>query len=75
VHADVPDAAEPDPAALVEVADDAALAAEVLALEAPGAELAGAAADVDDAAHPAVSAPAASSGMASSTFLTRSPYA
>ena len=75
MHSGVPDATEPDPVALVEVADDAALVAEVLALEAPDAELGEAAVDVDDAAHPAVSTPAASSGMASSAFFTRSPNA
>ena len=75
MQAGVPDTAESDPEALVEVADDAALAAEVLVLEAPDAELAEAAVDVDDAAHPAVSTPAASSGMASSAFFTRAPNA
>jgi hypothetical protein len=79
VHAGVPDAAEPDPAALVEVPDDAEPVAEVPALEVSDAELDGelaeAAVDVDDAAHPAASTPAASSGMASSAFFTRSPNA
>jgi hypothetical protein len=63
--------------ASAEAASDAAPAGEVLA---PGAldpeidgELAEAAVDGDDAAHPAVSTPAASSGMASSAFFTRSP--
>jgi hypothetical protein len=79
VHAGFPDAAAPpDPPALVEVADDDPPVAEVPALEAPDAELDGelaAAVDVDDAAHPAASTPAVSSGMTSSTFFTRSPNA
>jgi hypothetical protein len=75
VHAGVPDA-EPDPAAPVGAADDAALLAAVLALEVPDADVDGAdeaAVDVDDAAHPAASTPTATSGMASSAFFMRSP--
>jgi hypothetical protein len=59
------------------MAGEAALVAGVLALDVPDAELAGApagaAVDVDDAAHPAASTPAASSGMVSSAFFTRLP--
>lgn len=70
MHADVPDATEPDPAGLVEVAG-AVAAAEARGLDADG-ELAETAVGAD-AAHPAVSAPAASSGIVSSAFFTRSP--
>jgi hypothetical protein len=82
VQAGVPDAAEPDPAALVAVpgdavlvAADAALVADVLAPEVPVPVPAVAVVDVDEAAHPAMSTPVASSGMASSAFFTRSPNA
>jgi hypothetical protein len=64
-------AAVPEPAPPVGVA--------AAALAAPDAELAaeptGTEADVDDAAHPALSTPAASSGRVSSAFFTRSPIA
>src|ERR1700684_3801359 len=77
VHAGVPDAAglelvAPEvlaPAGAAgdaEDAEDAALFAEARALEAPDGELAEAAVeDVDDAAHPAASTPAARSGTTS----------
>jgi hypothetical protein len=72
VHAGVPDATatEVPPA---EAAEDAALVAEAVALEAPDEEPAAAAVGVDDAEHPAASTPAASSGTASSAFFTRLP--
>jgi|HubBroStandDraft_4_1064222.scaffolds.fasta_scaffold1216604_1 hypothetical protein len=89
VHAGVPDAAAaevlalgvlapvealaPEVPAPVEAAEDAALVAGALALAAPAGELGEAAVDVDDAAHPAASTPAASSGTASSAFFTRLP--
>jgi hypothetical protein len=63
--AEVPDDAEPS--AVAEVPDDAEVA---LALPGPAGE---AADDVDDAAQPAVRTAAASRGMASSLFFTRSP--
>jgi hypothetical protein len=73
VQAVAPDAAATEllaPAA----GEDAALVAEVLALDALGGELAGTLVDDDDdAAHPAASTPAASSGTASSAFFTRLP--
>jgi hypothetical protein len=82
VQAGVLDAAEPDPAALVPVPGDAAvvaadtpLVAEVLAPEVPDPVPAVAVVDDDDAAHPAMSTPVASSGMANSAFFTRSPNA
>jgi hypothetical protein len=49
------------------------VAPEALALEALDGEVTETAVDVDDAEHPAMSTPAASSGMASSAFFTRSP--
>ena len=88
VHAGVPDAATevlapgvlapvealaPEVLAPVEAAEDAALVAGALALAAPAGELGEAAVDVDDAAHPAASTPAASSGTASSAFFTMVP--
>jgi hypothetical protein len=82
VQAGVPDAADPDPAALVPVpgdavvvAADAALVAELLALEVPAPVPAVAVVDDDEAAHPAMSTPVASSGMVNSAFFTRSPNA
>jgi hypothetical protein len=82
VQAGVPDATAPEvlapaeapAAAPVEAPEDAALVAEALALAAPVGELAGVVTvEVDDAAHPAASTPAASSGTASSAFFTRLP--
>jgi hypothetical protein len=73
VHAGVPDAAATvvlAPAEAAEDDEDAALVAEALALEAPDGEPA---VGVDDAAHPAASTPAASSGTPSSAFFTRPP--
>jgi len=80
VQAAVPDEAATELEALaeaapVDAAEDAALVAEALVLEAPDGELAEVPVDVDDddddAAHPAASTPAASSGTASSAFFTR----
>jgi hypothetical protein len=75
VQAGVPDAAATELLAPAEVAEDAALVAPALVLEAPDGELAETAVDdvEDDAAHPAASTPAASSGTASSAFFTRLP--
>lgn len=75
MQAGVPEAAEPVPVTLVAAAD-ALVAAAALAATLGLEPLDGATAiGVDDAAHPAVTAPAASSGMASRTFFTRSPNA
>ena len=76
VQAGVPDAAATEELAPADAAADAAPVAAALALEAPDGELAGTEVDddVDDeAAHPAASMPAASSGTASSAFFTRLP--
>jgi hypothetical protein len=77
VQADVPDAAAlvAVPGDAVVVAADAALVADVLAPEVPDPVPAVAVVDVDEAAHPAMSTPVASSGMANSAFFTRSPNA
>ena len=78
VQAGVPDAVAAELLAPAEAAEDAApvaaeVALEALALEAPDGELPAAVVDVDDAAHPAASTPAASSGTTSSAFFTRLP--
>jgi len=73
VQAAVPDAAAAEPGAPADAAEDAGLVAAELALEAPDGEPAETPVDVDDddAAHPAASTLAASSGTASSAFFTR----
>jgi hypothetical protein len=68
-----PEVPAPEAPAPVEAAEDAAPVAGALALAAPDGELGETADDVDDAAHPAASTPAASSGTASSAFFTRLP--
>jgi hypothetical protein len=74
VHAGVPEAATPDPVAAAAAA--AALLPEAPAPEELDDEMAETAVAVDeDEVNPTVSAPAASSGMASRAFFIRSPNA